>query len=568
MWLAVLAAAAVVVAVRQGAHATPDASWLLYSAGRILDGARLGADLVDATPPTILGFKLVAVTAGRILGVAPWAAWVAWLGVLALGSAAAALRIVRGADGWRSRGAQRRALAAVAAVLLLLPRHDYGQREHLALILTLPYVALLGVRAGGQGATRALAIGAGIAAGIGMSLKPHFALLLILAVGFLALRARIGFRRAALLPEHGAAALTGLAAVAAVLLFAHGWVRFAGEYGGLYLRYIAENPLLVALSGVGAAVGVFALLALLALGPHAGARRPAAEALLLAAGSFHLAAALQGKGFQYHFLPTIGFGALSIALLWSGLRRPLPRLAPPLYGAAAFAILATLATYSVRDIAIHAAGGSPRRPDLDPAVDALSRIVRAEGPSPTIMVFSTSIASGFPLTTETGARWSSRHSGLWMLSALYSDQLFQGRMVVPRAPGQRPPLERRLLDEMYQDLRARPPALLFVITPDPSFNGWAGARQFDYLEYFASETGLAELLSRYSASGEVGPYLVLRPAAAAASGPPSLPDVPATAQGRNPERAVLRAPPGVVLLLALCFGVGVLLELRARRSSG
>ena len=65
----------------------------------------------------------------------------------------------------------------------------YGQGEHLALMLSLPYFAGAAAAIRGRPASRGGAIAAGIAAGIGLAFKPHFALVWV-GVEFLVAKRR------------------------------------------------------------------------------------------------------------------------------------------------------------------------------------------------------------------------------------------------------------------------------------------------------------------------------------------------------------------------------------------
>lgn len=560
--VAVLAALA-----RSMAHATPDASWLLYAAGRVLEGAVLGEDLVDAVPPLVIWLKVPVVWLSRELGMSPWSGWVMGLCLLTAGSLWCAARVLRRQPDWSSPRQRGWFLVFAAAVVLLVPRHDFGQREHLALVLTLPYVILLGSRARTAVLPGGLAVGLGVLAGLGMSIKPHFAALLPASLIYLRFRTRLPLRRALGLPEHLAAALTGVLAIAVVLLFAPGWVRYALEYWPLYARYLPVNPLGVALVGPGAGISLLTVLMLLVLGPHMSSKRETAEALMTGALAFHLSAALQAKGFQYHFVPTLVFGTLALAVVWGSLRRPVPRLARPLYAASAGAAVCTLLALGTRDALLELAGHPIRRGDLDSSLDVVAPAIREHYGAPTIAVLSSNIASGFPLVTEIGAVWTSRHSGLWMLPALYDDQLFRYRMVQTRPPAERPPLERRFVDEVYEDLQRRVPEVILVPHPDASFSGWGGALQFNYLEYFGAEPRFRQLLGRYRDVGDIGIYRALARRAGTDTSfrVPTIANPPPVAPGPDP-RIELRIAPGAVLLFGFFLVLGLLVEVRSRRT--
>jgi hypothetical protein len=73
-------------------------------------------------------------------------------------------------------------LLATIAVLFILPGSVSGQRDHIALIVALPFLTLIGIRASNRDANRLLAILAGVGGGAMVAIRPHYALVLGLTV--------------------------------------------------------------------------------------------------------------------------------------------------------------------------------------------------------------------------------------------------------------------------------------------------------------------------------------------------------------------------------------------------
>jgi hypothetical protein len=59
-------------------------------------------------------------------------------------------------------------------LILLVATYDFGQREHLMLAASLPYLVLAARRAEGVPTSRVLAIGVALLAALFFALKPHF----------------------------------------------------------------------------------------------------------------------------------------------------------------------------------------------------------------------------------------------------------------------------------------------------------------------------------------------------------------------------------------------------------
>ncbi len=198
--------------------ARPDTAFLLYAAGRVLDGARLYVDVVEINPPLIVALNLPAVLLARALGVTDIAVLRLLLSMALLGSlafSAWALRLALGAD----RARLRPLLLLIAFALFLAPGNDFGQREHLLVALALPYLLLATARAHGRLPAAGPALAAGLLAGSGLALKPHFLLVWVAIEGYAAWRLR------ASRPSHEA-----MGAVAFLLCYVAGVALFTPEY--------------------------------------------------------------------------------------------------------------------------------------------------------------------------------------------------------------------------------------------------------------------------------------------------------------------------------------------------
>ena len=163
LWAAL---AALCLAAVGPAYVNHDAAWYLYMVDRWIHGARLYNDVIDTNPPLIIWLSTPPALA-TLAGWSPLAAFKIYVFAIAAGSAAASRRIV-------SRSAPQRAVIVGATVLFVcLPfvKEDFGQREHFAVLLTLPYVLMAAATVGSSPREQVLA---GIAGGLGFAIKPHF----------------------------------------------------------------------------------------------------------------------------------------------------------------------------------------------------------------------------------------------------------------------------------------------------------------------------------------------------------------------------------------------------------
>jgi hypothetical protein len=488
-----------------------DTTWLLHVTGRLLDGAILGVDVVENSPPVILWLKAPVVLLARATAWDAWLVWVAAVAVLCVGVLFLCGRLLPRVP---SLATSSYLLVAVLSVgLFLLPLLDFGQREHVAVALVVPWLLAVSARAEGAPLASGYATALALTGGLGLSVKPHFGLVWLAVVGVLLLRERGA--RALLAPEIAAAALVPALAILATLMLHSEWLGYARLYGPLYMRYGFENPVWIGLVGEGIEWSWLGVLALLAFAPVI---RPwPASLTVLAAGlaGFHLAGAVQAKGWSYHFLPVGVVGVVVAAAAgacasWRG-----DRLVRRLYRGAVPLGIAVVAWGGVRRTVELAALPGRKWVEADPNLRGLVSEVRRSGRRETILLISINMAAGFPLTYMAGANWTLRHPSMWPLGAVYAREFGLPGMVAPHAPPDWTAEETRIVTELREDIMKRPPTIVIVPSPEPDAPLWAGSQRFDYRTHFAGRLGGGLIPCTSGPAVRVEAYLVWRCARAA-----------------------------------------------------
>jgi hypothetical protein len=435
---------------------------------------------------------------------------------------------------------------------------NFGQREHLALILTLPLALLAALRMAGGAIPAGPARAIGAAAAVGIALKPYFVLpWLALEV---ASRIPPGPGRHGLRPETVAVVVTGALYVVLALLLSPEYWRLAPLIAGTYYDYL-RNPLAVtAVAGEGAAPTAAALLIALLLRRHA--RHPELWTVFgaLTAG-YYAAAVAQHKGWEYHFYPAFASGTMLVALVAADLRRPLGSLPRRIAAAAAQAAAVTVFALALAACLARAGDPSARRFEPDPDLPDLLPLVAERAARGPITVLSWSAVSGFPLIPDAGARSGNRFNFLWMLGSLYGPATADPAPLVYRGPDRMGPLERYLNAAVAADLRRHRPALLLVLAPAPDSPEW-GLRRIDLLTYFQRDPRFAEQFGRYRYLRTIGQYWVFERLPEGA--PPAPPRAgtsrwdPATLEAARQAQSARRLDPAsvaAILLFLLSFGL-------------
>jgi hypothetical protein len=546
-------------------HAGADTGFLLDEAARVLDGWRLYAHIVDVNPPLIVGFNMLAVLCARILGISEILAYrLSCIAVVFTGLALAVglLRRLLPDELVLRRGI----VLLLVFVLFNLPGQDFGEREHLLLVLALPYLMLAAARAIGREIPGSHAVVIGLLAAAGLVIKPHFVLLWLAIEGYLRLTRRVA--PWAVTPETGAIAVF-------LGLFGIGMLVWAPEYLGLvrlladlYTRFQYVPFWRLMLTGRGAALTLFALLTFLALRGHA---RHSALLDVFAIGALVslVASAAQQKEFRYHFYPSF---ALALVLLGMVVRDAGGSPRSWVRSVYRIVTVSVLATAVVAVLAQNVVSAMRLRKDAEQVhLERVLPVVRPLAAGHSVYVMSYHIGSVYPLINYSGARSASRFAHLWLLPALYMDQLVDTDPIRYRSPDEMSPSERFLNQAVFEDLRDQRPRVLIILqhARDLPINGF---RRLDYVAYFRRDPRIASLLDRYQLVADLGDYLIyerIPDAQARAESPPTVQPATRDILPAGPAGGTHKGDPVLVLAL-LTFVISVIVASMAekRRARG
>ncbi len=496
---ALLAMLAGFVVARSSANS--DSAWYLYMAERVLHGARMYVDVVDTNPPLIVWLTLPPAWLARagLPGIAALNGYLFALALLSIGAAGALSARV-----WGSWPASARGLAVAAVAFVVLPyvRADFGQREHLLVLATLPY--LLAAMAWLQGRSPGVASACliGVVGGLGFAIKPYYmagwaGIELVLAT---AGRGRSSWRR----PEMVSAVLAVAGYGAAILLFAPQYLPFARVAHAVYGGFDASWLYLLRLREV--RLWLVCLVALAAIRLPAPSRRLCAVVFAAETG-FLLAALVQMKGWTYHLYPARALAFLFLLLFALSVLEALPQLVNAVRGGmrtVAFGAALVLAGWSAQ----YAREASASHADL---VASLDQLMTREAPGGRLAQLSTRtiIWPSFPVVVQQRLGWSLTHNSLWFLPGLYKDErASSGGAVSLRTPDAMPPIERQFFYRIVSDLCAAPPDVLLVESarePDPGGQG-----VFDLDAYYGQDERYRVLLGAYQRRDPLGQFEVFK----------------------------------------------------------
>ena len=482
-----------------------DVSWYLYASRSILGGATLYVDIIDNNPPLVFAFHLGPAWVADKLGVSDSLVFHVGL-VFAIGlSLALCRRILHRTSPETSVALRRGHFFGLILILVPFVGVDFGQREHILLVLIMPYVLSVADRAGTsrRGCRSDWLIGA--LAGLGLALKPHFLIVWIALESYLLFARKIKLIRA----ENIAIS---------IFLAAYGVVTFVVTPE--YIRTIV--PLATKLYGaydcttrellLGLPTAICGLAALLFwIRRDASPTRELERVLLITMCSLFFVAAIQQKGWSYHFYPAKATAVLlAVVSFLNRFARDCP--APLLLrrGVPAGVLTAALALSLLTAGNVLAGSAAP----LGLHSPAMAQLVRERANGDSIAVLSTQVSSSFPLINVCRVTSALRFNCLWLLPGHYTDvSPDDGAGPFPyHAPGEMDATERYLFDSVVADVGRSMPALLIVDQRASQLGTHDG--RFDLLDYFLQDERFATLFHDYRQLDDIAGYAVFERVAA------------------------------------------------------
>ena len=380
--------------LRPSVAGVDDVTWLITAAERLLDGHRLYIDIMELNPPASVWLYTPAVWLARGLGVRPEVVVDVQTMLVLAASPGFGAWILAGTSAF-TKAKSIWLLAGSFAFLVFMPQNIFGQREIFVLAAMLPMLAVLVQRAEGMPVPWQIATLAGFFGGLGLAIKPVYALCFGLAwlAGIGRCRSGAAILRAAVRPEGLVCAAAVLAYLALVAIFMPRFFSFMVPL--LTLAYLpahmtwselAMQPLLWLW------LATFAAAMVLALGRFHGVVAIALAASLGAA----LAFAIQRKGFQDHAFPMLALAVAALAAMaFSGWRSKLEQML-----AVAFLLASCTALWPMMQV----------QWDLGELRAALLRLP----PHQRMLAVSQTLLLGHPLVRQVGGTWVGRWPAMMM----------------------------------------------------------------------------------------------------------------------------------------------------------
>ncbi len=455
-----------------------DQSWYLVSAHKILEGAKPYRDLVEINPPLAFYLAVPPVYVAEHLGLSPHDTYIAYILLLAVVSV-----ILARAELLKTNGISRTYANFAAALALVMvsafPTFDYGQRDVLLIIFTLPYLALAARRLEGGDIHGIEAVLVGCWAAVGICLKPYFLLFPAATEAVLFLHRRNVLGRAR--PELLAILACGVVYAASIPLLFPAYLKTVVPLGRLtYFAYGVQFP-----DSLYRAEIVFIAIVLAAYpflrrrsGHH---RRLDLLVAWLIAGM--LSYAIQNKGFSYHTVPMrIMLVFVIVDLFWADLKVHLALRVASKFVLGILLIMLSAQAYA-KGVYHNGFAGELRK-----------RVAHYGAPDG-IYTFTAHLFIGFPLANDLNVSWDSRFPALWPIPGAVRILADPGRFS-PEAVAAARDADRYVTRAVVEDFERRMPSIVIVDAREDK--AYFGGVKFDYIANFERDPAFARLWKNYT----------------------------------------------------------------------
>lgn len=463
LWL--FAFAIVTMIVIRDIDLSHDVVWQFWIARQILGGSALYSDIWEINPPLWFWSAVPIQYFGEILNISPLRMYIGV--IVAMGFLSASLV---GQLNPALNSSRKLAILIIAFwVMVPMPLYDFGQREQLALICTLPYAALISQRFAGNPVSPRLSTFVGLFAAYGFALKHYFVVIPVFLEIWIIIKYKRNWR--IIRPETIMLVTCALIYVTSIILFTPEFIfrmvpMIVSAYHGYEVPFSIQmqSPIPKAWLAILVCIALYRKI-------FCENSEPFVAALLLTAVGFAFAFFVQHKGWLYHTIPVTG--ALLLMLTMRITRDGIGKIS--CYPLGLF-VLTFVLTFGVII--------GPYRNFLPYSKKLLSTVAKGDS----VLVVASDPMWYWPAGEQYGLRWPSSLYSFWMIPAI-ADAEVHG--IDNNSLHQ---LGIDVLRQTYTDMRCHPPAMILV---ERKRTNIAQPESFNVLSFFTRNSDIREFLTKY-----------------------------------------------------------------------
>jgi hypothetical protein len=463
-----------------------DMDWMMIAARRLLAGGRYISDFDEVTPPLILLLLAPPAALAAPIGVDPYMMFLGYVCLLIAGS----VFLARPVLSWCVDGNPLLCCLLLIAYTMILshePGYEFGQREHIFLIMFLPGLLWYAAREAGRnvpmGVTDWFAL---LSAAAGVLIKPYY-LLIPGTLLLVSLYRRRSWRSLLDLPAVVFAGAVVLYALVVLLAFPE-YLEEAQLQRQIYFAW--DRAWITVAEGARDAIAAFCLAVVFSeFLPAPPPLRYILRYLCLACACCLIVAIMQKRGWPYHMLPATEIAACALSIAAASM---LPRLRLSAAATPAGVVLGTagllIASLFLRPLS-EAFSLTQQRYAERPLIRKLHELAAGQP----VMLLTSGLQMGFP--SLAGVQVASRHPGQTLLGGTV--RLERGNA---QERAQAAPLRRTMFDLTVRDLQRYKPT---VVAVDVNPQKQAMPDNFDMLAYFTADPGFRDAWAEYKLTASV-----------------------------------------------------------------
>ncbi len=462
-----------------------DVGIILYFSKRLMQGGSLYVDIMDPNPPLIFYIYLIPNYIAQLLNVSPIPLFRLMIFFFIFLSLYLSNIILK--NDLHNRSLLKKALfLSLVFVFTILVDGEFGQREHIMLLLATPYLLLTATRLDSRAEGKYFQIMVGILAGIGFSIKPFFLLVPVVLESFLWWRTRN------LISRNN---LSLIAMILVILLYLLSIIFFTSYFQTMV-------PLVLQ---VYAAFGkkfyfvmLFSLFNLIIASvlyyiflPKEKYKKNYYTVIFLSLVSFALIYFIQKKGWKYQKYP---FEAcyflflITICTEWFEDTSKYKIYSHKFIKFCYALIISLILSFFFFFVIWH--GKVLIKGNRNQFIQHFITVSNKYATKSSMFIFTSYVEYAFPMINYTNVEWASRFPSLWLLPGIINQQSLAKENIRLRDNVQH--IKQYLFDSVVEDLQKYQPALV-IIDDTPVLDG----NKFDYVKFFSQDTRFLILWSKY-----------------------------------------------------------------------
>lgn len=499
-WLVICCFFAIAILMQSSIFCNTDARWLLHATVKFIHSGRYYYDFFETNPPMILYLNIPPVLLAKFFHLSLGFIFRAYVFLLAVFSLVICSVLLKKIYHNRPKWMLHIFICALAYVFVIVPAHAFGEREHLALLLTAPYFFLMVLRSDNYRSSAKLVLLVGVLAGFGFAIKPYF----VIPFGLVELY--LMFNQRSLFAWIRAEALTIIAILvlylATIFIFTPeyitqliplAWQFYFSAVGKSYMYVFSSIWMMFFILSSGCFVLLYELVE----------QQKFIIIMFLASAGFICSYVLQHTMWFYHALPSYVFSLLLLVqLLQEIIFKPTGtiiryKLIKIFFLVLLLIVFGVIVPFTVFCTIFFS--------DTSPEVKRLIGFIHHNAPNCKVYFFATGFDLSYRIIDQTGVQSVSRFPSQLLLPGLLkklnSAKTEEQKIKINR-------YQQQITDTVIEDFNLYHPDL--VVVTDAKHDSSFSSYDFAYIKFFSQDPRFKKIFQSYSEVYKMGSLIFYR----------------------------------------------------------